>query len=88
MNCHCTAARKMMAGPSGSAFRSGSQTGPSCCVKKTWWLAWKKSSRRDLGQVSVQKASVSKPTDDASLRCQVSSKSGALFSPEKSPRGA
>jgi len=48
----------------------------------------KKSPRRDLGQVSVQKASASKPTDDASLRYQVSSKSGALFSPEMSPRGA
>ena len=48
----------------------------------------RKVSGEDLGQVSVQKASVSKPTDDASLRCQVSSKSGALFSPETSPREA
>ena len=31
------AAWKMRAGPSGSAFRSGSQTTPSCCVQKAWW---------------------------------------------------
>src|SRR5271166_3718132 len=29
------AAQMMRAGPSGSAFRSGSQTTPSCCVRKT-----------------------------------------------------
>ena len=31
------AAQMMRAGPSGSAFRSGSQTTPSCCVQKAWW---------------------------------------------------
>ena len=39
-----------------------------------------KSPRQDLGQVSVQKTSESKPFEDASLRCQVSSKPVALFS--------
>ena len=42
----------MMVGPSGSAFRSGFQTGPSCCVQKTWWLASEEKFRRNLGQVS------------------------------------
>ena len=71
-----------------SLFSKPFQTGPSCCVQETWWLASEEKSQARLGQVSVQKASESEPTDDASLRCQVSSKSGALFSPEKSPRGA
>jgi len=31
------AAGKMGAGPPGSAFRSGSQTSPSCCGKEPWW---------------------------------------------------
>ena len=31
------AAQMMRAGPSGSVFRSGSQTTPSCCVQKAWW---------------------------------------------------
>ena len=31
------AAQKMMVGPSGSAFRSRSQTGPSCCDQKSRW---------------------------------------------------
>ena len=31
------AARKMRAGPSRSAFRSGSQTTPSCCDQESWW---------------------------------------------------
>ena len=31
------AARKMGAGPPGSAFRSRSQTSPSCCGKEPWW---------------------------------------------------
>ena len=31
------AAQMMRAGPSGSAFRSGSQTTPSCCVQKARW---------------------------------------------------
>ena len=31
------AAQEMMVGPSGSAFRSRSQTSPSCCGQKPWW---------------------------------------------------
>src|SRR5215469_9716581 len=31
------AVRKMRGGPSGSAFRSRSQTSPSCCGKEPWW---------------------------------------------------
>ena len=31
------AAREMRVGPSGSAFRSRSQTTPSCCGKEPWW---------------------------------------------------
>jgi hypothetical protein len=31
------AAWKMGAGPPGSAFRSRSQTSPSCCGKEPWW---------------------------------------------------
>lgn len=35
-NC-VEAARKMRVGPSGSAFRSGPQTTPSCCGQESWW---------------------------------------------------
>ena len=35
----CKAAWEMRGGPSGSAFRSRSQTSPSCCGKESWWLA-------------------------------------------------
>jgi hypothetical protein len=35
-NC-VEAARKMRVGPSGSAFRSGPQTTPSCCGQEPWW---------------------------------------------------
>jgi putative Mg2+ transporter-C (MgtC) family protein len=31
------AVRAMRGGPSGSAFRSGSQTSPGCCGKEPWW---------------------------------------------------
>src|SRR5208337_153598 len=31
------AAQEMMVGPSGLAFRSRSQTSPSCCGQKPWW---------------------------------------------------
>jgi hypothetical protein len=33
-------------GPSGSAFRSGSQTAPSCCGKEPWWCCVKKTRER------------------------------------------
>jgi predicted transposase YbfD/YdcC len=35
-NC-VEATRKMRVGPSGSAFRSGPQTTPSCCGQEPWW---------------------------------------------------
>ncbi|HRI92806.1 MAG TPA: ISAs1 family transposase [Accumulibacter sp.] len=35
-NC-VEATRKMRVGPSGSAFRSGPQTTPSCCGQESWW---------------------------------------------------
>jgi DNA-directed RNA polymerase specialized sigma24 family protein len=37
INPCCKAAEEMRAGPSGSAFRSRSQTSPSCCGKEPWW---------------------------------------------------
>jgi len=78
----------MRAGPSGSAFRSGSQTTPSCCVQKAWWWAldqklragpWAGECPKDEWQWTRRRRVVKK---------QASSKPGACISSGTSPPGA
>jgi len=51
----------MMAGPSGSAFRSRSQTSPSCCGQKLWWLASDQKSRDHRGRWASESRAKANP---------------------------
>jgi hypothetical protein len=55
-------------GPSGSAFRRGLKPVRAAAVKSCGGERRIKSPRHDLGQVCVQKMSVSEPFDDAPIR--------------------
>ncbi len=66
----------MRAGPSGSAFRSRSQTASKLLrLKAVGGERWRKSARK-LTQVCIRETNESEPIDDASLRILVPSKPG------------
>jgi hypothetical protein len=78
----------MRVGPSGSAFRSRSQTASKLLrLKAVGSVRWRKSAR-ELVQVSIRETNESEPFEDASLTVQVSSKPGAHQFPGINPLDA
>ena len=68
--------QSMRVGPSGSAFRSRSQTTSKLLrLKAVGGERWRKSARK-LVQVGIRETNESEPIDDASLSILVSSKPG------------
>ena len=80
--------RPMRVGPSGSAFRSRSQTTSKLLRSKAVGsVRWRKSARK-LAQVCIRETNESEPVDDASLEIQVSSKPDAWVLSGTNPPGA
>ena len=71
----------MRVGPSGSAFRSRSQTTSKLLRSRAVVVSVGGKARGKLVQVGIRETNESEPIEDASLRSQVSSKPGALLSP-------
>jgi hypothetical protein len=67
----------MRVSPSGSAFRSRSQTTSKLLRSKAVVVSVGGKARDELVQVCIRETNESKPIDDASLEIQVSSKPGA-----------
>jgi len=64
----------MKAGPSGSAFRSRSQTTSKLLRLRAVVVSVGGKARGKPAQVSIRETNESKPVEDASLEIQVSSK--------------
>ena len=75
------AVQLMRVGPSGSVFRSRSQTASKLLRSRAVVVSVGGKARGKLVQVGIRETNESEPIEDASLRSQVSSKPGALLSP-------
>jgi len=69
--------RSMRVGPSGSAFRSRSQTTSKLLRSRAVVVSVGGKARGKLVQVCIRETNESEPIEDASLKIQVSSKPGA-----------
>jgi len=78
----------MEEGPPASAFQAQMQNHDTVASFKRRGHQQVSQKSRVTGQVSIQKASESKSSDDASKIIQTSPKSGAHAIPEINPRGA
>jgi hypothetical protein len=67
----------MRVGPSGSVFRSRSQTPSKLLQSKAVVVSVGGKVRGKLVQVGIRETNESEPIEDASLKIQVSSKPGA-----------
>ena len=71
----------MRVGPSGSVFRSRSQTTSKLLQSRAVVVSVGGKARGKLVQAGIRETNESEPIEDASLRSQVSSKLGAQVPP-------